>query len=71
MKIVKTEIIEEDGTKYKVYTYDNGAVVKVTYSDEPIPEPEPIESEPTTEEILADIQINTDYLVCLAEINNE
>ena len=71
MKIVKTEIIEEDGTKYKVDTYDNGAVVKVTYSDEPITEPEHIESEPTTEEILADIQVNTDYLVCLAEINNE
>ena len=71
MKIIKTEIVEENGNKYKVETYDKGAEVKATYSDEHITEPEPIESEPTTEEILADIQVNTDYLVCLAEINNE
>ena len=43
--------------------YVNGEWVEYT--------PEPIESEPTTDEILADIQVNTDYLVCLAEINNE
>ena len=43
--------------------YVNGEWVEYT--------PEPIEPEPTAEEILADIQVNTDYLVCLAEINNE
>lgn len=43
--------------------YVNGEWVEYT--------PEPIESEPTTDEILADIQVNTDYIVCLAEINNE
>lgn len=43
--------------------YVNGEWVEYT--------PEPIESEPTTDEILADIQVNTDYLVCLSEINNE
>ena len=43
--------------------YVNGEWVEYT--------PEPIEPEPTTDEILADIQVNTDYLVCLAEINNE
>lgn len=43
--------------------YVNGEWVEYT--------PEPIEPEPTAEEILADIQVNTDYLVCLSEINNE
>lgn len=41
MKLISEEIIEENGLKYKVETYDNGAIVKTAWSDEPI---EPIET---------------------------
>lgn len=65
MKLISEEIIEEDGQKYKVETYDNGAVVKSAWSDEPMPEPEPVEPEepdPTQldniEESLADLALN-------------
>lgn len=67
--IVKEEIIEEDGLKYKVEKYDNGAVVKSLYSDEPI-EPEPrLEPElSATEQAILETQANAEYLVALSEL---
>lgn len=46
------------------YTYENGKF----YPPKFIPAKEP---EPTIEEMLLEIQVNTEYLVCLNEINEE
>lgn len=53
-EIVNVEIIERDGQKYKVTTYDDGLVEEIIYYDnppEPTPEPEP---EPTDTEMIMD-----------------
>ena len=69
MKIILTEIIEEQGQKYKVETYDNGTIVKSAYSDKPIdplPEPKPTLSE--TDEAILNTNANVEYLVALKEL---
>lgn len=69
MKLISKEIIEEDGLKYKVEKYDNGAVVKSLYSDEPIePEPQPEHKLSETEQAILETQVNTEYLVALSEL---
>lgn len=71
MKLINTEIIEENDLQYKVETYDNGAVVKTIYVDpstipEPEPQPEPELSE--TEQAIFETQANTEYLISLSEL---
>lgn len=48
MKITKTEVVEENGVKYQIDTYESGATVKFLWQDPnaPIPEPEPIPDVP-------------------------
>lgn len=66
MKIISTEIIEEQGQKYKVETYDNGAIVKSAFSDEPIIKHAP--ELPATEQAIYETQANTEYLIALSEL---
>lgn len=66
MKIISEEIIEEDGQKYKIQEYDNGTIVKSIYYDK-----EENDNELTVEEMMLEIQVNTEYLICLNEINEE
>ena len=71
MKLISSEIIEENGQKYKVDKYDNGAVVKAAYSDEPIePEPQPEPELSETEQAIFETQANTEYLISLSELNS-
>ncbi|WP_343208235.1 hypothetical protein [Anaerolentibacter hominis] len=49
--------------------YDPEADSFLEYIPEPVePQPEPVR-ETTAEELLAQIQLNTEYLACMAEIN--
>lgn len=50
MKIIETEIFEENGVKYQRDIYENGATVTYPWvdPDAPIPEPEPEPEQPTT-----------------------
>ena len=66
MNIISTEIIEEQGHKYIIETYDNGTVVKSAYSEEYIPEPLPTLSE--TDEAILNTNANVEYLVALKEL---
>ena len=55
---------EENG--YLVREYENGTIVRLLQPNET----EETERLPTLEEIQDQILLNTEYLVCLAEINN-
>ena len=66
MKEISTEIIEENGIKYKVMIYDNGAVVKAVYT-EPSAPTEPELSE--TEETIMDTNTKVSYIECLMELS--
>lgn len=69
MKILSTEIIEENGQKYEIKTFDNGAKVKIAYSDEPIdPLPEPLPTLSETDEAILNTNANVEYLVALKEL---
>lgn len=71
MKIIKTEVVEIDGIKYQIDTYDTGTTVRTLWTDPdaPRPEPEP-EPEPaiTDREMLEAIALNMEYLTALNEI---
>lgn len=74
MKIVNTEVVEIDGVKYEVDTYDTGAIVKYPWTDpdEPQPEPEPEPEETvSTAEMLEAVLINTEYIMALTEVSEE
>ena len=64
MKVISTEIIIDGDKKYKVVTYDNGTVVKSSYSD--YQEPLPTLSE--TDEVILNTNANVEYLVALKEL---
>lgn len=70
MKIISEEIIEIDGFKYNQTTYDNGTVIREIYNENPVPIPEP-EDSVNMEEVLLEIQVNTEHLICLNEINED
>lgn len=68
ISILRTYI--EGDNKVTEYTKDGANVshiVKEAIQTEPI---EPVETQPTLEEITMQTQLNTEYLVCLAELNN-
>lgn len=67
MKVISTEIIEESGIKYEVWTYENGAKMKSIYN-KPQPQPQPEMSE--TEQAIFETQANTEYLITLSELNS-
>lgn len=70
MRIISTEIIEENGCKYTVTTYENGAVSKVIYPDpnaEP-PAPEPLPELSDADEAILNTAANVEYLVALKEL---
>lgn len=72
--VVKNEVIEENGKKYDVTKYSNGAVVKVSV-------PDPVEEtgdKQQSDQQLSDYEqmqletsANVEYLVALAELNNQ
>ena len=66
MKIISTEIITEGECKYKVETYDNGAIVKSGCTNDDLPEPIPTLSE--TDEAILNTNANVEYLVALKEL---
>ena len=63
MKVVKS--YDENG--YHINEYDTGTIEKFLIGAD-----KPLETEPeiTLEEMVADVQINTEYIACLTEINN-
>ena len=71
-----SEIVEEDGIKYQIDHYEGGGTVKYQWVDpDAPPPPEPPE---WTHDLISDeaqamleMQENIQYLVDLAEINNE
>lgn len=67
----RMEIIEENGIKYRVETYDDGTKVKSLYVETPpAPEPTPqtlLEISETDEAIL-NTSANVEYLVALKEL---
>lgn len=68
----RMEIIEENGIKYQVETYDDGTKVKSVYSETPSTPPEPtpqtlLEISETDEAIL-NTSANVEYLVALKEL---
>lgn len=70
MHIISTEIIEENGCKYTVTTYENGIISKIAC---PISEVEPSASKtlPTLsekEEAILNTNANVEYLVALKEL---
>lgn len=66
MNIISTEEIEENGVVYIIETFSNGANVKRIKSTEPErPEKQYLSS---TEESILETALNTEYLVCLAEL---
>ena len=75
MKLINTEIIEENDLQYKVETYDNGAVVKTIYVDpSTLPEPEPIpepEYEPTENDLIMMALAENYEAVSTANSNSE
>lgn len=70
--IVKTEEFEKDGITYIRETYSNGGTVEYP-KPEPQPEPEPWEQDLIDEDYEAqlEMQANIQYLVDIAEMNNE
>ena len=66
LKIISTEIVEENGLKYKVDTYNNGAIVRAVYT-EPSASTEPELSE--TEETIMDTNTKVSYIECLMELS--
>lgn len=70
MRVISTEIIEENGCKYTVTTYENGAVSKIICPDpnaEP-PAPEPLPELSSIEEAALNTAANVEYLVALKEL---
>lgn len=74
MTIIDEKIIIEDGIKYKIVSYDNGAVVKQIYDDTSVPDPEPV-PEPippiTNEELLENQLIIMGALADIVEMQME
>ena len=66
LKIISPEIVEENGLKYKVDTYNNGAIVKAVYTEPSAPtEPELSEMEET----IMDTNTKVSYIECLMELS--
>lgn len=64
--IIDKKEIEENGIIYVVETYSNGAIVKYI---KPLEEPQPKTQHLTDiEEAILETALNTEYLVCLAEL---
>lgn len=70
--IIDTKEVEENGIIYIIETYSNGGIVKYP-KPEPKPEPPIWENDLINEDYEAQLeqQMNTQYLVDLAEINME
>lgn len=70
--IIDTEEVEEDGIIYIIEHYSNGGTVKYP-KPVPQPEPKPWEADLIDENTEANLemQMNIQYLVDLAEINEE
>lgn len=64
MKIIKTEYFGEGESKYKVETYDNGAVVRSGCNESPTPLP----TLSDTDEAILNTNANVEYLVALSEL---
>lgn len=63
-------VYTEDGYTITEYTRDRETVATVTRTciSEELPEPPPIESQPTLEEMQAETLLNTKYLVSRSEL---
>lgn len=69
--MIRTEIIEENGIKYRVETYDDGTKVKTIYVENlpaPEPKPQPLHELSETEEAIMNTDANVEYLVALKEL---
>lgn len=67
----RIEIVEENGIKYRVETYDDGTKVKSMYVENlPAPEPTPqtLPELSETEEAIINTNANVEYLVALKEL---
>lgn len=69
MEIIKTEIVELDGSLFKVDTYNNGFVVKGAYcNEECVPVPTMLPEMDAYEQAIYETHTNTEYLVALSEL---
>lgn len=71
MRLKKVEEIHEDGVVFIAETYSNGkreTIVKTQKSDKTVKVEKPIPELTETEEAILNTAINTEYLVCLAEL---
>lgn len=67
----RIEIVEENGIKYRVETYDDGTRVKSLYvesSPAPKPTPQKLTEISETEEAILNTNANVEYLVALKEL---
>lgn len=69
MKIVNTEIVEIDGVKYQIDTYDTGAVVKYPWTDPDAPQPEP-EPQPTPTPSITMEELNQNQLTIMEALTD-
>lgn len=69
MNIINTEIIEENGVKYEVDTYDNGMVVKYPWVDPDAPQPEP-EPQPTPTPSVTMEELNANQLTIMEALTD-
>lgn len=69
MKLISTEIVEKNGVKYQIDTYDNEMVIEYIWQDPNAPAPEPMpepQDEPINQqELLESMALDLEYLVTL------
>lgn len=70
MKIVKTKIYKSFGVLMQEDTYDNGAVMRYPTTSDAI-NPDDTDLLDEQEQAILETEANTEYLVALAEINEE
>lgn len=70
MKITNEQELIENGYTYIERTYDTGTVEKIMKVDQVISEPEPIDPQPSIDEIIRANYLETQYQTVLMEMQS-